>query len=168
MASRSGLTGGASSQPQGGPNAARPLSQLGLGSILMTAEDLDDESLERENYSDLRIELSALGHNLTSVLMNPRETLIDTFLDEFEAGQSEPIVGLSSIHGGSSQGVMEDASQAMNSLAAMLTSDGGTDAEMQRLVRTTSCPLVVAVHFPRYVTSSSPFFPSHLPPSCLI
>jgi hypothetical protein len=51
----------------------------------------DDEKTEdwgKDNYEDSRAELKSIGHNLTSVLMNPRETVMESIMDEFELDQS--------------------------------------------------------------------------------
>ena len=44
-----------------------------------------------DDYEDIRAELRANGHNLTSVLVNPRETLFGQFFDEFETDQLLPL-----------------------------------------------------------------------------
>lgn len=51
----------------------------------------DDEKTDdwgKDNYEDSRAELKSIGHNLTSVLMNPRETVMESIMDEFELDQS--------------------------------------------------------------------------------
>ena len=44
-----------------------------------------------DGYEDVRLELRATGHNLTSVLMNPRESLMDELTDEFISDQAQPL-----------------------------------------------------------------------------
>lgn len=48
-------------------------------------------SPEADDYEDIRAELRANGHNLTSVLVNPRETIFDHLFDEFETDQAMPL-----------------------------------------------------------------------------
>jgi len=65
-------------------------------SVLAGPNDTDsgvnwDELEANDSYQDTRIELRTVGHNLTSVLINPRETIFDTFVDEFEIDQSMPL-----------------------------------------------------------------------------
>lgn len=65
-------------------------------SVLAGPNDADsgvnwDELEANDTYQDTRIELRTVGHNLTSVLINPRETIFDSFVDEFEIDQSMPL-----------------------------------------------------------------------------
>ncbi len=65
-------------------------------SVLAGPNDVDsgvnwDELEANDTYQDTRIELRTVGHNLTSVLINPRESIFDSFVDEFEIDQSMPL-----------------------------------------------------------------------------
>jgi hypothetical protein len=44
-----------------------------------------------DDFEDARAELRSSGHNLTSVLINPRESMFDNLFDEFETEQSAPV-----------------------------------------------------------------------------
>lgn len=68
--------------------AARKAQAAGIKGILGMA---DLGSPEADDYEDIRAELRANGHNLTSVLVNPRETIFDHLFDEFEADQAMPL-----------------------------------------------------------------------------
>eukprot|EP01039_Chlorochromonas_danica_P009435 gene9435-10424_t len=57
--------------------------------ILVETED--NEQFCLEDYDDVRCELVSTGHHLTSVLMNPRETLLDDLFDEFAYDQTTPL-----------------------------------------------------------------------------
>ncbi|KAJ1428222.1 Vps54-like protein-domain-containing protein [Ochromonadaceae sp. CCMP2298] len=57
--------------------------------IMPVEEDLDVQ--DADNFEDIRMELQATGHNLTSVLINPRETYLENFFDEFATEQSAPL-----------------------------------------------------------------------------
>lgn len=50
-----------------------------------------DDVYGDDDYEDVRLELRAMGHNLTSVLINPRESLMDELTDEFVAEQALPL-----------------------------------------------------------------------------
>mmetsp|Transcript_9759 Transcript_9759/g.16200 ORF Transcript_9759/g.16200 Transcript_9759/m.16200 type:complete len:912 (-) Transcript_9759:149-2884(-) len=72
----------------------------------------NDDELENDvdNYEDSRIELRESGHNLTSVLMNPRVTLIDNYMDDFDQAQLLPLDSpeflraITALHGSSTLG----------------------------------------------------------------
>lgn len=81
------------------------------------AEDGEGDAFDygegEESFEDVRLELQAVGHNLTSVLMNPRESLLDEMQDEFVADQAQPLDlpyrapgarGGDSLHAGSERG----------------------------------------------------------------
>lgn len=59
----------------------------GLGSANISAEGSGDEGeLAMLHFQDVREELELSGHNLTSVLNNPRETFMDSLYEAaFEA-----------------------------------------------------------------------------------
>jgi hypothetical protein len=59
--------------------------------IMRPEQGEDEEILDADNFQDIRMELAATGHNLTSVLINPRETYLENFFDEFAAEQSAPL-----------------------------------------------------------------------------
>lgn len=76
-------------------NSSHSLSSLSsrassIRSILITADD-EELMYDLDNFEDSRIELSATSHNLTSVLINPRETFLENFLDDFAQEQSAPL-----------------------------------------------------------------------------
>eukprot|EP01031_Cornospumella_fuschlensis_P035355 gene35355-42847_t len=51
----------------------------------------DDGDLGDEDYEDVKCELQANGHHLTSVLANPRETFLENLFDEFAIDQATPL-----------------------------------------------------------------------------
>eukprot|EP00953_Heterococcus_sp_UTEX-ZZ885_P012487 7161-Heterococcus_DN1.PRE.1 len=50
-----------------------------------------DGSDDSEQYADVQEELDQIGHNLTSVLNNPRETVFDMLYEALDPEQSYPI-----------------------------------------------------------------------------
>eukprot|EP01041_Mallomonas_annulata_P005065 gene5065-10139_t len=65
--------------------------QLSLSRSLLMSSENDDSLNDVDNYEDSRLELRATSHNLTSVLINPRESLLENFLDDFATDQSAPL-----------------------------------------------------------------------------
>lgn len=63
----------------------------GLKKYVLIEAGKDREIVDAENFQDIRIELNSTGHSLTSVLINPRETLYEDLFDEFAADQSAPL-----------------------------------------------------------------------------
>lgn len=64
----------------------------GGGADLVPVNDLDDPGIANHNYEDVREELELSGHNLTSVLNNPRETFMDSLYEAaFETEQHPPL-----------------------------------------------------------------------------
>jgi vacuolar protein sorting-associated protein 54 len=61
----------------------------------------NDQAFDPSDFEDVRCEIQATGYHLTSVLMNPRETLLDNIFDEFAAEQSLPLEYQSSLSIGS-------------------------------------------------------------------
>lgn len=62
------------------------------GGDLIPFGDLDDPEVVNHNYEDVREELELSGHNLTSVLNNPRETFMDSLYEAaFETEQHPPL-----------------------------------------------------------------------------
>eukprot|EP01038_Epipyxis_sp_PR26KG_P011823 gene11823-15822_t len=57
------------------------------GVVIDPGEDDEDE----EDYEDIKMEMMATGHNLTAVLINPRETFLENIFDDFTIEQSAPL-----------------------------------------------------------------------------
>jgi hypothetical protein len=114
-----------------------------------TDREHDDDDMGRieDDYSDVKLELQAIGHHLvsfilesrqyssflilayfrqTSVLLNPRETLLENLFDEFAIEQSAPLESQSS-----SSSILSSISQhpiisAISSHAVVMTSSHHT------------------------------------------
>lgn len=82
--------------------------------------DQEDVDFSSEDFEDSRVELRAMGHNLTSVLMMPRESILENLLDEFSTDQTEPLVCLSA-----AESTMSSSSSHHSSTHSMSTSSHG-------------------------------------------
>ena len=76
------------------------LSNIEQGPELDFSDDFEDSRLELKSTGTIisiitttiyLILINLIGHNLTSVLINPRETMLDSIMDEFELDQSLPL-----------------------------------------------------------------------------
>eukprot|EP01040_Poterioochromonas_malhamensis_P006829 gene6829-7360_t len=72
------------------PVQITPMNLRIVGHVLIDSKE-EDETIDIGDYEDVRIEMLATGHHLTSVLINPRETLMQNLFDEFANEQSLPL-----------------------------------------------------------------------------
>lgn len=108
----------------------------------------DDEEFDRNDFDETRVELHNLGHNLTSVLMNPRETMLEDIFDPFTTDQSVPVT-LATINSSSSSSTSSSASSMLSMSSSSshhsMSSSTGKSSSTSRVTSTWASSLLLAI-----------------------